>query len=111
MAIEERWCVVTGGRGFAARHLVEMLIRYNMFSVRIADLGTNIELELAEESGILGEALRSGRAQYVSLDLRKKDQVLQGSSFFFFSFAYGCLTSPTKSRKGGYFRLCVTACL
>ncbi|GMP63603.1 hypothetical protein CsSME_00025229 [Camellia sinensis var. sinensis] len=30
MGGEERWCVVTGGRGFAARHLVEMLIRYDM---------------------------------------------------------------------------------
>ncbi|KAF7844594.1 3beta-hydroxysteroid-dehydrogenase/decarboxylase [Senna tora] len=77
MAIEGRWCVVTGGRGFAARHLVEMLIRYNMYSVRIADLGPNIELEPAEESGILGEALRSDRAQYISVDLRKKAQVLE----------------------------------
>lgn len=75
--------MVTGGRGFAARHLVEMLIRHNMYSVRIADLGPKIELEPAEESGILGEALRSGRAQYISIDLRKKAQVLKGSSFSF----------------------------
>ncbi|XP_022132013.1 3beta-hydroxysteroid-dehydrogenase/decarboxylase [Momordica charantia] len=74
---EERWCVVTGGRGFAARHLVEMLIKYNMFSVRIVDLGSSIELEASEEQGILGEGLRSGRAQYVSADLRDKAQVLK----------------------------------
>ncbi|KAL7197386.1 hypothetical protein ACSBR2_020010 [Camellia fascicularis] len=74
---EERWCVVTGGRGFAARHLVEMLIRYDMFSVRIADLGPSIELDPSEEIGTLGQALRSGRAQYVSADLRDKSQVLQ----------------------------------
>ncbi|XP_028115946.1 3beta-hydroxysteroid-dehydrogenase/decarboxylase-like isoform X1 [Camellia sinensis] len=73
---EERWCVVTGGRGFAARHLVEMLIRY-MFSVRIADLGPSIELDPSEDIGTLGQALRSGRAQYVSADLRDKSQVLQ----------------------------------
>ncbi|KAJ4708929.1 Reticulon-like protein [Melia azedarach] len=73
----ERWCVVTGGRGFAARHLVEMLIKYGMYSVRIADLGSSIELEPYEEQGILGEALRSGLAQYVALDLRHKDQVLK----------------------------------
>lgn len=70
--------MVTGGRGFAARHLVEMLITYNMFSVRIVDLGPSIELEAREEQGILGEALRSGRAQYVPADLRDKAQVLKG---------------------------------
>ncbi|CAL5341004.1 unnamed protein product [Camellia sinensis] len=59
MGGEERWCVVTGGRGFAARHLVEMLIRYDM------------------EKGILGEAIQSGHAQYVSVDLRDKSQVLE----------------------------------
>lgn len=79
----ERWCVVTGGRGFAARHLVEMLIKYGMYSVRIADLGSSIELEPYEEQGILGEALRSGLAQYVALDLRHKDQVLKGRFFIF----------------------------
>ncbi|KAG5555666.1 hypothetical protein RHGRI_006349 [Rhododendron griersonianum] len=77
MGGEERWCVVTGGRGFAARHLVEMLIRYDMFSVRVADLGPSIKLDPAEESGTLGEALRSGRARYVSADLCDKSQVLK----------------------------------
>lgn len=78
MAGQERWCVVTGGRGFAARHLVDMLIRYEMFSVRVADLGPAIKLDPHEEKGILGEALRSGRAQYVSADLRDKSQVFKG---------------------------------
>lgn len=75
---EERWCVVTGGRGFAARHLVEMLIQYNMFSVRIADLSPTIQLSPNEEGGILDEALKSGRAQYTCTDLRNKAQVLKG---------------------------------
>ncbi|KAM1133438.1 hypothetical protein ACFX19_043395 [Malus domestica] len=74
---DEKWCVVTGGRGFAARHLVQMLIRYDVFRVRIADLGSTVDLEPSEENGILAEALSSGRAQYVSLDLRSKSQVLQ----------------------------------
>lgn len=78
MSGEERWCVVTGGRGFAARHLVEMLIRYDMFLVRIADLEPAIQLSAEEESGALGEALKSGRAKYVSADLRDKAQVLKG---------------------------------
>ncbi|GMP86912.1 hypothetical protein CsSME_00039506 [Camellia sinensis var. sinensis] len=77
MGGEERWCVVTGGRGFAARHLVEMLIRYDMFLVRIADLGLSIKLDPAEEKGILGKAIQSGHAQYVSVDLRDKSQVLE----------------------------------
>lgn len=84
MAGEERWCVVTGGRGFAARHLVEMVIKYKMFSVRVADLGSKIELDQSEENGTLGEALRSGRAQYVSVDLRDKAQVLKGCNFSVF---------------------------
>ncbi|TYI22327.1 hypothetical protein ES332_A06G095400v1 [Gossypium tomentosum] len=77
MSGEERWCVVTGGRGFAARHLVEMLIKYDMFAVRIADLPSKIDLQSHEENGLLGQALRSGRAQYVSTDLRHKAQVLK----------------------------------
>ncbi|KAF5772516.1 putative 3-beta-hydroxysteroid-4-alpha-carboxylate 3-dehydrogenase (decarboxylating) [Helianthus annuus] len=74
---QERWCVVTGGRGFAARHLVDMLIRYEIYSVRIADLGPDIKLEPYEERGNLGQALRLGRAQYVSMDLCDKSQVLK----------------------------------
>ncbi|GJU94422.1 3-beta hydroxysteroid-dehydrogenase/ decarboxylase-like protein isoform X1 [Tanacetum coccineum] len=74
-APKERWCVVTGGRGFAARHLVEMLIRYEIYSVRIADLGPEIKLETHEEKGSLGQALRIGRAHYVSMDLRDQSQV------------------------------------
>lgn len=79
MAAEEGWCVVTGGRGFAARHLVELLIRNNTYCVRIADLGPTIELEPAEQLGLLGEAIHSGRAQYISIDLRDKAQVLKGN--------------------------------
>ncbi|XP_024969446.1 3beta-hydroxysteroid-dehydrogenase/decarboxylase-like [Cynara cardunculus var. scolymus] len=74
-APQERWCVVTGGRGFAARHLVDMLIRYEIYSVRIADLAPDIKLETHEEKGNLGQALRLGRAQYVSMDLCDKSQV------------------------------------
>ncbi|CAK9154723.1 unnamed protein product, partial [Ilex paraguariensis] len=76
---QERWCVVTGGRSFAARHLVQMLIHYDMFSVRVADLGPSIKLDPDEEKGTLGDAIRSGRAQYVSTDLRDKSQVLKGT--------------------------------
>ncbi|MQL96464.1 hypothetical protein Taro_029137 [Colocasia esculenta] len=77
---EVRWCVVTGGRGFAARHLVEMLLRSQQWRVRVADLAPSIKLDPREEEesgGVLGTALRSGGALYVSTDLRDKAQVLQ----------------------------------
>ncbi|XP_040872219.1 3beta-hydroxysteroid-dehydrogenase/decarboxylase isoform X2 [Glycine max] len=77
MEAKDKWCVVTGGRGFAARSLVEMLIRHKEYCVRIADLEVSIVLEPAEQLGLLGQALHSGRAQYVSLDLRNKAQVLK----------------------------------
>ncbi|KAJ3673193.1 hypothetical protein LUZ60_006567 [Juncus effusus] len=73
----ERWCVVTGGRGFAARHLVQQLVRSGVWAVRIADLGSALTLDSEEEAGPLGEAIRNGRAVYVSADLRNKDQVIK----------------------------------
>lgn len=78
MSAQERWCVVIGGRGFAARHLVEMLLRYDMYSVRIADLAPCIKLDPYEEKGTLADALQNGRAQYVTTDLCDKSQVLEG---------------------------------
>ena len=81
MENEERWCVVSGGRGFAARHLVEMLLLDHTYSVRIADLGPTIDLLPSERSSILGQALRNGRAHYITLDLRNKNQVLKGPIF------------------------------
>ncbi|XP_078430305.1 3beta-hydroxysteroid-dehydrogenase/decarboxylase [Wolffia australiana] len=77
---EVRWCVVTGGRGFAARHLVEMLLRSDQWRVRIVDLSPSIRLEPHEEEeggGVLGRSLRSGKALYVTADLRDKNQVVQ----------------------------------
>lgn len=74
----ERWCVVTGGRGFAARHLVELLLRSDEWCVRVADLAPSISLEPQEEAGALGRAIRSCRAAYISADLRNKAQVVKG---------------------------------
>ncbi|KAL6594093.1 hypothetical protein ACP70R_048994 [Stipagrostis hirtigluma subsp. patula] len=70
-----RWCVVTGGRGFAARHLVTMLLRSGGWRVRVADLAPAIVLDRDEEEGVLGAALREGQAAYASADLRDKAQV------------------------------------
>ncbi|KAK1288974.1 3beta-hydroxysteroid-dehydrogenase/decarboxylase isoform 1 [Acorus calamus] len=98
-------CVVTGGRGFAARHLVEMLLRSPKWSlVRIADLDPSICLDPAEEEGPLGGAIRSGRAVYVSADLCDKSQVVKGMSgqspenMIFIVDAY---YSPLQHVKGG----------
>ncbi|OVA04225.1 3-beta hydroxysteroid dehydrogenase/isomerase [Macleaya cordata] len=54
-----------------------MLIQSRQWLVRIADLGPTIKLEPYEEEGTLGEALRLGSAQYVSMDLRDKAQVIK----------------------------------
>jgi hypothetical protein len=79
-----RWCVVTGGRGFAARHLVTMLLHSGEWRVRVADLAPVIVLDRDEEEGILGAALREGRAAYASADLRDKAQVARGVWSFLF---------------------------
>ncbi|URE48576.1 Reticulon [Musa troglodytarum] len=50
---EERWCLVTGGRGFAARHLVEMLLRSDIWCVRVADLAPSISLDPRERTAPL----------------------------------------------------------
>lgn len=70
--------MVTGGRGFAARHLVAMLLRSGDWRVRVADLPPAIALDRDEEEGLLGAALREGQATYVSADLRDKAQVARG---------------------------------
>nr|XP_051180717.1 3beta-hydroxysteroid-dehydrogenase/decarboxylase-like isoform X3 [Lolium perenne] len=63
-----RWCVVTGGRGFMARHLVAALLRSGDWRVRITDLAPVATLE-PDEEGLLGAALRVGLAEYVSADV------------------------------------------
>lgn len=70
-------CVVTGGRGFAARHLVLQLLKSGQWIVRIMDLAPQISLDAHEESGLLADSLASGKAQYLRADLRDKFQVLE----------------------------------
>lgn len=80
---EGRVCVVTGARGFAARHIVLMLLQSGSWIVKVSDLHPSIKLDPTEESGALGDALRSGRAVYVSADLRDKAQVINGNPSLF----------------------------
>lgn len=69
MSTESKWCAVTGGRGFMARHLVAALLRSGEWCVRITDLAPEATLDNAEKEGLLGAALRDGRAVYASTDV------------------------------------------
>ncbi|KAF7069896.1 hypothetical protein CFC21_075470 [Triticum aestivum] len=64
-----RLCAVTGGRGFMASHLVTALLGSGDWCVRITDLGPQAALSPAESDGLLGAALRDGRAAYFSVDV------------------------------------------
>ena len=77
-----RWCVVTGGRGFMARHLVAALLRSGEWRVRVTDLAPTIVLGPDENEGLLGDALRDGRAVYASVDVCNLDQVIKGDTSY-----------------------------
>lgn len=70
-------CVVTGGRGFLAKCVVQKLLEEGRFVVRIVDLAPNISLSPEEFTGELGHGLETGRVQYVSCDIRNKVQVVE----------------------------------
>ncbi|KAG2540175.1 hypothetical protein PVAP13_9NG521200 [Panicum virgatum] len=70
---------VTGGPGFMARHLVVALLRSGEWHVRVTDLAPNIVLGPGENEGLLGDALRDGRAVFVSVDVCNLDQVIKAS--------------------------------
>ncbi len=74
---EEQVCAVTGGRGFAARHLVLKLLEEGRFVVRILDLAPELTLSPEEQDGPLSRALAAGRAHYKCADLRDKEQVVE----------------------------------
>ena len=69
-----RLCAVTGGRGFMAR------LRSGDWSVRSTDLAPNVAMEPDEDDGLLGAALRDGRATYISVDVCQLAQLTQGTS-------------------------------
>ncbi|CAL4931474.1 unnamed protein product [Urochloa decumbens] len=76
---ETRWCAVTGGRGFMARHLVAALLRSGEWRVRVTDLAPAIVLGPGENEALLDDALRDGRAVYASVDICNLDQVTKGT--------------------------------
>ncbi|XP_051180716.1 3beta-hydroxysteroid-dehydrogenase/decarboxylase isoform X2 [Lolium perenne] len=87
-----RWCVVTGGRGFMARHLVAALLRSGDWRVRITDLAPVATLE-PDEEGLLGAALRVGLAEYVSADVCDLAQLTKGAK----NVIGACKTCKVKS--------------
>nr|XP_051188091.1 3beta-hydroxysteroid-dehydrogenase/decarboxylase-like isoform X2 [Lolium perenne] len=76
-SLDARWCAVTGGRGFMGRHLVMALLRSGGWRVRITDIGADAALEPVENEGLLGAALRDGRAVYVCADVCKLGQLTE----------------------------------
>ncbi|XP_066340309.1 3beta-hydroxysteroid-dehydrogenase/decarboxylase-like [Miscanthus floridulus] len=72
-----RRCVVTGGRGFMARHLVAALLRSGEWFVRVTDLTAAIELGRGDTEELLGDALQDGRAVYSSVDVCSLGQLIR----------------------------------
>nr|CAB3500553.1 unnamed protein product [Digitaria exilis] len=85
---EPRWCAVTGGRGFLARHLVAALLRSGEWRVRVADLAPGIVLGPDETEQLLGDALRDGRAIYAPADVCNLEQLTKGDGKNYDDFVY-----------------------
>lgn len=77
MGVSSEICVVTGGRGFLARCVVQKLLSEGRYVVRIVDLAPSMTLSNEELVGDLGLAVQTGRVQYVSCDIRNKQQVVE----------------------------------
>ena len=81
---ETRWCAVTGGRGFMARHLVAALLRSGEWRVRVTDLTPTLVLGPGETEEIFGDALRDGRAIYASADVCNLEQLIKGNKYIYY---------------------------
>uniref|UniRef100_A0A0E0KEV2 3-beta hydroxysteroid dehydrogenase/isomerase domain-containing protein n=1 Tax=Oryza punctata TaxID=4537 RepID=A0A0E0KEV2_ORYPU len=69
-----------------ARHLVAALLRSGEWRVRVTDLAPAITLDPVEEKGLLGAALRDGRAVYAPAnvcDIAQLTQAFQGVDVVF----------------------------
>lgn len=79
-----RTCVVLGGRNFIGKSLVSRLLSLDHWIVRVADSAH--QLDLADRESLLSQSISNGRASYISVDLRSKDQLfkaINGSSVVF----------------------------
>ena len=88
--------MVTGGRGFMARHLVAALLRSGEWFVRVTDLTPAIELGRGDTEELLGDALQDGRAVYSSVDVCSLGQLIRGeyASIYLLNFNAMCRMSP-----------------
>jgi hypothetical protein len=82
----KKWCAVTGGRGFMARHLVAALLRSGEWRVRVADLAQTIVLGREETEEVLGDGLRDGSAVYLQADVCNLHQLIQGELVYLLYF-------------------------
>jgi sterol-4alpha-carboxylate 3-dehydrogenase (decarboxylating) len=73
-----KWCAVTGGRGYMARHLVAALLRSGEWHVRVTDLAPSLVLGPGETEDLLRDALGDGRAVYASVDVCNLEQLTTG---------------------------------
>ncbi|GAB2217915.1 hypothetical protein Droror1_Dr00001129 [Drosera rotundifolia] len=80
-------CVVIGGQSFIGGALVRRLLRLGTFIVRIADSSPSPPPSDHQNSDtVIADAVSDGRASYVQVDVRDKDQVIRavdGSSVVF----------------------------
>ncbi|XP_058102490.1 3beta-hydroxysteroid-dehydrogenase/decarboxylase-like isoform X3 [Magnolia sinica] len=93
MAIDEssskenpRICTVLGGRSFIGRSLVQLLLKSEQWTVRIAGSAPSLILDRKEQNSILSDAVSIGRASYFQVDVREKSQVceaIEGSTVVF----------------------------
>jgi sterol-4alpha-carboxylate 3-dehydrogenase (decarboxylating) len=67
-----------------ARHLVAALLRSGEWRVRVTDLAADVVLGPGENEGLLGDALRDGRAVYASADVCNLDQLIKGDERYYF---------------------------
>lgn len=77
---ETRTCVVLGGRGFIGRTLVNRLLRFGGWIVRVADSSSH-SLLLDTSSGsdfLLSDAISSGQASFCHVDVLDTSQIVKG---------------------------------
>ncbi|KAK6930524.1 3-beta hydroxysteroid dehydrogenase/isomerase [Dillenia turbinata] len=102
MAIGEntRNCVVIGGGGFVGKAVVMKLLELGNWIVRIADSGTSPVSCLSDErDSLLSNAISSGRASYVQVDVRDLSQIViavEGSPDVFY-------TNAAQSYEAGFY--------
>eukprot|EP00245_Coleochaete_scutata_P012197 TRINITY_DN4703_c0_g1_i2.p1 TRINITY_DN4703_c0_g1~~TRINITY_DN4703_c0_g1_i2.p1 ORF type:complete len:564 (-),score=109.67 TRINITY_DN4703_c0_g1_i2:286-1977(-) len=69
--------LVTGGRGFLGRYVVNKLLEKGGVKVKIVDIAPELMLDEQESSGLLGRMLYEKEAEYISADVRSSAQLIR----------------------------------